>query len=100
MIEMDCPHCKMLLRIPEQYKGESGKCNHCGSPITAQILSSSSDQKLKSENAVDEESGSNLSLDQNISEESQSQISEDAKWLVGVSLTIVLFFCIYCDSHP
>jgi DNA-directed RNA polymerase subunit M/transcription elongation factor TFIIS len=53
MIEMDCPHCKMLLRIPEQYKGESGKCNHCGSPITAQILSSSSDQKLKSENAVD-----------------------------------------------
>jgi len=29
MIEMNCPHCGHLLRIPDQYAGQKGGCKHC-----------------------------------------------------------------------
>ena len=33
MINMTCPHCKQLLKIPETYQGERGICNHCRKTI-------------------------------------------------------------------
>lgn len=34
MIDFVCPHCKKTLRVPEQFLGQTGKCNHCGKAIT------------------------------------------------------------------
>ena len=34
MIEYMCPHCGTLLKIPPQYAGQKGKCNHCNNVIT------------------------------------------------------------------
>lgn len=33
MIELICSSCGKTLSIPEQYAGQSGKCNHCRAPI-------------------------------------------------------------------
>lgn len=33
MLELPCPACGQVLRIPEQYAGQTGRCRHCGSPI-------------------------------------------------------------------
>jgi hypothetical protein len=33
MIEMNCPRCGKFLRIPDQHKGRTGKCNGCGGTI-------------------------------------------------------------------
>lgn len=35
MISFSCPKCGNLLNIPEQYAGQVGKCNKCGSQVTA-----------------------------------------------------------------
>lgn len=37
MIHFTCPHCDRDLRIPEQYIGATGRCNHCGNDITILI---------------------------------------------------------------
>lgn len=34
MLEFQCPHCKTLLNIPEQFLGTAGTCKKCGKPIT------------------------------------------------------------------
>ncbi len=34
MIEFVCPHCNNILKISEQYLGQTGKCNRCGRTIT------------------------------------------------------------------
>jgi len=33
MIRVVCPHCSKTLSIPEQYKGQWGKCNHCSGRV-------------------------------------------------------------------
>lgn len=33
MIEMECPTCGKTLRIPVEYRGQNGKCNHCQGEI-------------------------------------------------------------------
>lgn len=33
MIELQCPTCGKLLKIPVEYRGQTGKCNGCGGPI-------------------------------------------------------------------
>lgn len=33
MIEYVCPSCSRLLRIPDEYAGNRGKCSHCGQRI-------------------------------------------------------------------
>ena len=35
MISFSCPKCGNLLNIPDQYAGQVGKCNKCGSQVTA-----------------------------------------------------------------
>ena len=37
MIEYRCPHCERVLKIPDEYLGKSGKCNHCGGKIVVRI---------------------------------------------------------------
>jgi len=34
MIDFTCPHGKRILKIPEEYLGQKGRCNHCGCGIT------------------------------------------------------------------
>ncbi len=41
MIEFVCPNCQTLLKIPDQYAGVSGKCNHCNCRITIPARGSS-----------------------------------------------------------
>lgn len=38
MIDLTCPHCNTYLKIPDQYAGQSGKCDHCGGAITIGVL--------------------------------------------------------------
>jgi len=33
-IPIQCPGCGQMLQIPEQYAGQTGKCQHCGGPVT------------------------------------------------------------------
>jgi len=33
-IPIQCPGCGQTLQIPEQYAGQTGKCQHCGGAIT------------------------------------------------------------------
>lgn len=33
MIELACANCGKLLRIPMEYRGQTGKCNGCGGPV-------------------------------------------------------------------
>jgi len=33
MIELSCSNCGKLLRIPEQFAGTVGRCNHCQTPV-------------------------------------------------------------------
>ena len=33
MIEVECPDCGKALQIDPIYRGQSGRCNHCGGPI-------------------------------------------------------------------
>lgn len=33
MIEMNCPTCGKILRIPISYRGTTGRCNGCGDPV-------------------------------------------------------------------
>ncbi|MCH7799601.1 MAG: 3'-5' exonuclease, partial [Planctomycetes bacterium] len=40
MLEFQCPHCKTVLRIPEQFAGSTGTCRNCKSSITIDIKSS------------------------------------------------------------
>lgn len=35
MIEMNCPACGKLLRIPDECRGQTGKCNGCGALVVA-----------------------------------------------------------------
>lgn len=37
VIDFVCPHCNQNLSIPEQYLGQSGKCNKCGGSITINV---------------------------------------------------------------
>lgn len=34
MLEFECPHCKAILTIPEQFVGTQGTCRKCDKPIT------------------------------------------------------------------
>lgn len=38
MLECYCPACKRLLKIPDKYAGQRGRCNHCGQTIRAPHL--------------------------------------------------------------
>jgi len=33
VIDVECPHCKRVLKIPEKYAGVEGACKHCGGRI-------------------------------------------------------------------
>jgi len=33
MLELNCPTCGKVLRIPDEYRGQVGKCNGCGHPV-------------------------------------------------------------------
>lgn len=33
MITLKCKTCGMGLEIPDEYQGQTGKCNHCGNPV-------------------------------------------------------------------
>lgn len=37
VIEYHCPHCKQILRIPNEYLGQTGKCTKCGGEITVTL---------------------------------------------------------------
>jgi hypothetical protein len=37
MLDVTCEYCGKLLKIPEEYLGKSGRCNHCGALITVTI---------------------------------------------------------------
>jgi len=39
MIPMQCPSCGQQLQIPDQYAGQTGKCQHCGAAITVPFAS-------------------------------------------------------------
>lgn len=39
MLEFECPHCKAILNIPEQFVGEKGTCKKCGKPIVIEASS-------------------------------------------------------------
>lgn len=34
MVELNCPKCGKTLRIPDEYRGQTGKCNGCGTAIS------------------------------------------------------------------
>lgn len=53
-IEYTCPHCQTLLRVPEQYVGTSGKCNHCSGQITIAAPVTQSGAPCVPEGALDE----------------------------------------------
>lgn len=33
MVELSCPSCGKTLRIPDEYRGQNGKCNRCGGVV-------------------------------------------------------------------
>lgn len=33
VIAVPCPQCQRVLQIPEQFAGQTGRCNHCNTPI-------------------------------------------------------------------
>lgn len=33
MVELNCPTCGKTLRIPDEYRGQTGKCNACGAAL-------------------------------------------------------------------
>ena len=37
MLEFECPHCKTVLQIPEQFAGSTGTCRKCRNSITIDI---------------------------------------------------------------
>ncbi|MEK7795311.1 MAG: exonuclease domain-containing protein [Candidatus Hydrogenedentota bacterium] len=37
MFEYQCPHCKVILSIPEQFIGTTGTCRKCGNKITIEL---------------------------------------------------------------
>lgn len=37
MLEFECPNCKAMLNIPEQFLGTAGTCKKCGKPITIEV---------------------------------------------------------------
>jgi len=40
MIEYECPHCSLALKIPPQYAGQKGRCNRCGNEIMVPAVAS------------------------------------------------------------
>lgn len=45
MLEYQCPHCKTLLKIPEQFIGSTGTCRTCRKSITIEISPSGNGSK-------------------------------------------------------
>jgi len=39
MLDVICTHCGKILKIPERYMGQKGKCNHCQGEITVKAAS-------------------------------------------------------------
>ena len=37
MLDFQCPYCKRILKVPADYLGKTGKCNHCGNKVTIRI---------------------------------------------------------------
>jgi len=37
MLDVVCTHCGKTLKIPEEYRGQKGKCNHCQGEITVAV---------------------------------------------------------------
>jgi hypothetical protein len=37
MLNVICTHCGKILKIPEEYLGQKGKCNHCQGEITVTV---------------------------------------------------------------
>jgi len=37
MIQLDCPHCKATLRVPDAAMGQTGPCPRCGKPVLVPI---------------------------------------------------------------
>ncbi len=42
MISVECPACRQGLNIPEEFAGQSGRCNYCGSIVVVPIASGAS----------------------------------------------------------
>lgn len=36
-VELNCPVCRKILRIPARYRGQTGTCNGCGSPVSVPL---------------------------------------------------------------
>ena len=37
MIDVECPHCKRILKISEKYIGVEGACKHCGGRLVIAV---------------------------------------------------------------
>lgn len=37
MLDVTCEHCGKILKIPEEYLGKTGRCNHCQGAITVKV---------------------------------------------------------------
>jgi len=61
MLDVICTHCGKILKIPEEYLGQKGRCNHCQGEITvtvappkfsAEAIQAEAEQEQKIESTV------------------------------------------------
>jgi len=44
MLDYQCPHCKTILKIPEQFVGSTGRCRACKNSVTIELTASQTPQ--------------------------------------------------------
>lgn len=63
MLDVICTHCGKVLKIPEEYLGQKGKCNHCQGEITVTVAPLKfSAQAIEAETKREEEKAASTSL--------------------------------------
>ena len=67
-IEVKCPHCKSVLRVPEKYAGQSGTCNHCQNAITIPHTLSAYQQVQVAQNPAKVEAETKMDNEQNVAQ--------------------------------
>jgi len=63
MIELTCPHCRADLKIPDQYAGQNGKCNHCrGKIVVPSLMSTDAKQGIEPIDGLEDAPGFPLDI--------------------------------------
>lgn len=76
MIEFECPHCHRILKVPEQYAGRSGKCNHCGNAISI-VRRVPSDQLDEAEQFRDDSAAIDIRVETTVAEDLRVLLRQD-----------------------